>query len=103
MLFEEEAQEALQLAGGIEAVDRRARELVAAGNSPMAARLADWAYYGAPGDARALRLTVDVYLVRLMAPGMPLQESQVYMSHAAEARARLQQLNSPDQASRPPR
>ena len=55
----------------------------------MAARLADWAYYGAPGDARALRLTVDVYLKRLMEPGMPLQESQVYMSHAAEARARL--------------
>jgi alkyl sulfatase BDS1-like metallo-beta-lactamase superfamily hydrolase len=102
MRFEEEAQEALHLAGGIEAVDRRARELVAAGNPRMAARLADWAYYGAPGDARALRLTVDVYLSRLMEPGMPLQESQVYMVHAAEARARLQQLNPPDRASTPP-
>lgn len=39
--------------------------------------------------ARALRLTVDVYLARIAEPGMPLQESQVYFSHAARARAQL--------------
>lgn len=89
--FEDEAVEALRLAGGIEAVDRRARELLP--SSPrLAARLADWAYYGAPGDARALRLTVDVYVARLAEEGMPLQESTVYLEHASRARARLEAL-----------
>ena len=86
--FEDEAAEALRLAGGIDAVDRRARELLSK-DSRLAARLADWAYFGAPGDPRALRLTVDVYVARLAEPGMPLQESTIYLEHAARARARL--------------
>lgn len=91
MRFEDEAREALRLAGGLDAVDRRARELLAS-DTRLAARLADWAYFGAPGDARALRLTVDVYLARIAEPGMPLQESQVYFGHAARARAQLEGL-----------
>jgi glyoxylase-like metal-dependent hydrolase (beta-lactamase superfamily II) len=86
--FEDEAAEALRLAGGIEAVERRARELLPR-DPRLAARLADWAYYGAPGDPRALRLTVDVYLARLAEAGMPLQESTIYLEHAARARAQL--------------
>lgn len=86
--FEDEAAEALRLAGGIEAVDRRARELLPR-DPRLAARLADWAYFGAPGDPRALRLTVDVYVARLAQDGMPLQESTIYLEHAARARARL--------------
>jgi glyoxylase-like metal-dependent hydrolase (beta-lactamase superfamily II) len=89
--FEDEASEALQLAGGLDAVDRRARALLAT-DTRLAARLADWAYYGAPGDVRALRLTIDVYLARIAEPGMPLQESQVYFAHAARARAQLAAL-----------
>lgn len=103
MRFEEEATEALRMAGGLDAVERRARELLAAGNSRLAARLADWACFGAPDDARALKLTVDVYLARLMEPGMPLQESQVYLAHAAKARARLELLTPPNPAPRPRR
>lgn len=91
MQFEDEAREVLHLAGGIEAVERRARELLPA-NPKLAARLADWAYYGAPNDPRALRLTVDVYLARMAEPGMPLQESQVYFVHASKARAQLARL-----------
>lgn len=86
--FEEEATEALVLAGGLDAVDKRARELLPS-NPKLAARLADWAYFGAPGDPKALRLTVDVYLARMAEPGMPLQESQVYFVQAAKARAQL--------------
>lgn len=91
MRYEEEAQEVLHLAGGLEAVDKRARELLPS-NPKLAARLADWAYYGAPNDPRALRLTVDVYLARMAEPGMPLQESQVYFVHASKARAQLARL-----------
>lgn len=88
MRFEEEAAEALALAGGLDAVNKRARDLLPS-NPKLAARLADWAYYGAPGDPKALRLTVDVYLARMAEPRMPLQESQVYFVHAAKARAQL--------------
>lgn len=93
MRFEDEAAEALRLAGGLDAVHKRARELLAA--SPrLAARLADWAYYGAPDDPRAMQLTIDVYLARISEEGMPLQESQVYLVHAARARARLEVLTA---------
>ena len=86
--FEAEAKEAIRLAGGMEALDRRARELLP--TQPMvAARLADWAQYGAPDDPRALRLAVDVYLARLAEPDMPVQEGLIYFDVAAKARARL--------------
>ena len=91
MRFDDEALEALRLAGGIDAVDKRARELLPT-NPKLAARLADWAYYGAPADPRAMRLAIDVYLARMLEPGMPLQESQVYLVHIAKIRARLEHL-----------
>ncbi|MCB2089187.1 MAG: MBL fold metallo-hydrolase [Sphingomonadaceae bacterium] len=91
MSFQKEAAEALSLAGGLDAVDRRARELLPT-NPRLAARLADWAYFGAPGEEKALRLTVDVYVARLAEAGMPLQESTVYLDHAARARAQLELL-----------
>lgn len=86
--FEEEAREALHLAGGLDAVDKRARALLPA-NPKLAARLADWAYFGAPDDPRALRLAVDVYMARLAEPDMPVQEGLVYFDQAARARAKL--------------
>lgn len=91
MRFEDEAREALRLAGGLDAVERRALELLPT-DTKLAARLADWAYYGAPDDPRAMQLAIKVYLARISEPGMPLQESQVYFSHAALVRARLEAL-----------
>lgn len=91
MPFEEEAKEAVRLAGGIEALDKRARQLLQT-NSKVAARLADWAFFGAPDDPRAMRLTVDVYMARLAEPDMPVQEGLVYFDQAARARARLETL-----------
>ena len=91
MRFDDEAAEVLRLAGGLEAVDKRARELLPS-NPRLASRLADWAYFGAPDDPIAMRLTVDVYLARMAEDAMPLQESQVYLVHAALARARLEAL-----------
>lgn len=91
--FEAEAREAIRLAGGIAALDKRARELLPA-NPMLAARLADWAQYGAPEDPRALRLAVDVYMARLAEPDMPVQEATVYFDVAAKARARLAGLEA---------
>ncbi len=91
MPFETEAKEALQLAGGLDAVDKRARELLAS-DTKLAARLADWAYYGAPQDPKALQLTIDVYLARMAEKDMPLQEATVYLDQAAKARAELEAL-----------
>lgn len=94
MRFEDEAAEALRMAGGIEAVEKRARDLLPS-NTKLAARLADWAYYGAPDDPRAMQLTIDVYLARMSEPGMPLQESQVYLVHISKVRARMERLKKP--------
>lgn len=89
--FEAEAKEAIRLAGGIEALDKRARELLT--NDPkLAARLADWAFFGEPESPIALRLTVDVYMARLGEADMPVQEGLVYFDQASKARAKLQQL-----------
>jgi len=88
MPFEAEAEEALRLAGGVDAIDKRARELLAT-DTRLAARLADWAYFGAPNDAKALQLTIDVYMTRLAEKDMPLQEATVYLDHASLARAKL--------------
>jgi alkyl sulfatase BDS1-like metallo-beta-lactamase superfamily hydrolase len=93
LAFEEEAREAIALAGGVDAIDRRARVLLKS-NPRLAARLADWAQYGAPKDPKALRLAVDVYMARIMAADTPVQETFIYFDAAAVARTRLEQLQS---------
>lgn len=93
MRFEDEAKEALHLAGGVDALDKRARGLIGQDNK-LAARLADWASYGAPDNAKALQLAIDVYLARIAEAGMPLQESQVYFVHASVLRAKLARLQA---------
>lgn len=95
--FEAEAQEAVRLSGGVDMLDARARALLP--TQPMlAARLADWAYYGAPDNPKALRLVIDVYLARLLEPNMPVQEGLIYFDMAAKARAKLATL---EKAPRP--
>lgn len=98
--FEEEAKEAIRLAGGMDALDKRARELLP-NNPKLAARLADWAFFGAPENVKALRLTVDIYMARLAEPDMPVQEGLVYFDQAARARARLELLAAIPQGSGP--
>ena len=90
--FDEEAKEALVLAGGVDAVEQRARALLAT-KPRLAARLADWARFGAPNDLQALRLAVDIYVARIMAPDTPTQESSIYLDAAASARARMAEIS----------
>jgi alkyl sulfatase BDS1-like metallo-beta-lactamase superfamily hydrolase len=86
--FEEEAREAVALAGGVVAIDKRARALLE-NNPRLATRLADWAFFGAPDDPIAMQLAVYVYMARIAAPDTPIQEATIYLDIAARARARL--------------
>ena len=93
MTFDDEAREVLRLAGGLDAIEKRARALLAT-NPMLAARLADWAYFGAPDDPKALQLVIDVYLARIAEPDMPVQEGLIYLDMAAKARAKLAELEA---------
>ncbi|MFM8542641.1 MAG: hypothetical protein ACKOAM_05315, partial [Chakrabartia sp.] len=88
-----EARDVLRLAGGLDAIENRARALLLA-NPMLAARLADWAYFGAPEDPKALKLVIDVYLARIAEPDMPVQEGLIYLDMAAKARAKLAELEA---------
>ena len=93
MSFDAEAREVLRLAGGLDAVEKRAREVLPT-NPMLAARLADWAYFGAPDDPKALQLAIDVYLARIAEPDMPVQEGIIYLDVASRARAKLAELGT---------
>lgn len=90
--FDAEAAEAVKLAGGVEPLEKRGRELLKT-DPVLASRLADWAYYGAPNNPKAKRFFMDVYMQRVAAEDTPLQEALVYLSAAAQARAELAALN----------
>lgn len=87
--FEAEAREAVALAGGVAAIEQRARALLKT-DPRLATRLTDWAFFGAPESPVAMQLAVDVYLARIAAPDTPIQEATIYLDIAAKARARLE-------------
>jgi hypothetical protein len=93
MTFDAEAREVLRLAGGLDAVEKRARAVLPT-NPMLAARLADWANFGASDNPKALQLAIDVYLARIAEPDMPVQEGLIYLDVAAKARARLAELGT---------
>lgn len=57
----DQASEIAHLAGGVDALIRRGRELLGQGNSTMAAHLAEWASRAAPADRSAQEFKRDVY------------------------------------------
>jgi alkyl sulfatase BDS1-like metallo-beta-lactamase superfamily hydrolase len=93
--FEEEAREAVALSGGVDALDGRARALLHS-NPRLATRLADWAQFGAPDNAKALQLAIDIYLARIAMPDTPIQEATIYFETAASARSKLARLTGAD-------
>lgn len=64
-LLDDQGREIVSLAGGMAAIDRRARELIAS-DIKMASHLADWAWYADPDDAIAQQLVIDVYRNRVV-------------------------------------
>jgi len=60
-----QAQEIATLAGGVAALVKRGRTLLAQGDTVMAAHLAEWATCATPTDREAQALKRDVYAKRL--------------------------------------
>jgi glyoxylase-like metal-dependent hydrolase (beta-lactamase superfamily II) len=63
----EQGGEIAELAGGVDALVVRGRELIEQGNLPMACHVAEWATRGQPADTGAQELKRDAYGERLAA------------------------------------
>jgi alkyl sulfatase BDS1-like metallo-beta-lactamase superfamily hydrolase len=81
-----QGREIVALAGGMAALDRRARELLDEGQLAMASHLADWAFHAEPQDPTAQALVVDVYRERIAAPDSNTQEKLAYLDAMVTAR-----------------
>ena len=81
-------------AGGVEALDARARELSET-DIVMASHVADWAWFGNPEDPVAQRLLIDVYAHRVVNTESNTQEVLAWLEAMTQAR-RLQLDRSGD-------
>lgn len=96
----EQAAEIARLAGGVDALIQRGRELLAAGNSVLAAHLAEWAVRAHPEHRPALELKRDVYARRLEEEPS-LMAQGIYRAAMNEARIALgEEPAAPDYTSR---
>ncbi len=86
--FDEQSAEITELAGGVAALDRRARALMDE-DIVMASHIADWAWFGHPGDPVAQRLLIDVYAHRIVNTESNTQEILAWLEAMTQAR-RLQ-------------
>jgi glyoxylase-like metal-dependent hydrolase (beta-lactamase superfamily II) len=86
--WSEQAAEIARLAGGVDAVVARGRALLEAGESVLAAHLAEWATRAAPEDREAQALKRDVYDRRL-SEEPSLMGKGIYRAASNDARAVL--------------
>lgn len=82
---EREAAEIVDLAGGLEVVVARARELTRS-DVRLASHLIDWAWSAAPGDPLVQQGVIDVYLARIGDADSNVQEILAYLDMMVEAR-----------------
>lgn len=83
-----QAEEIVRLAGGADAVVARGRELLEAGESQLAAHLAEWVTRAQPGHKGGQELKRDVYAVRLQEEPS-LMAQGIYRAAMNEARIAL--------------
>ena len=86
--FDAQSAAITELAGGVAALDRRARALIET-DIVMASHIADWAWFGDPGDPVAQRLLIDVYAHRIVNTESNTQEILAWLEAMTQAR-RLQ-------------
>lgn len=86
--WSQQAAEIVRLAGGAEALVRRGRELLAAGESKLAAHIAEWVTRALPEHREGQTLKRDVYAQRL-AEEPSLMAQGIYRAAMNEARAAL--------------
>ncbi len=85
--FEARSQEIAKLAGGVEKLVQRAREM-ATTDIVMASHLADWAWYGHPENPAVQALVIEVYKQRIEDPESNTMEMLAYLELMTEARQR---------------
>ena len=86
-VWENQAGLILEMAGGVAALDARARELMKT-DLALAGHVADWAFYAAPDNAIAQQLVLDVYKERILDTSSYTQESLVYLDFMALVKQR---------------
>lgn len=86
-LLEDQGREIVSLAGGMAAIDERARQLIGT-DIRMASHLTDWAWYADPNDPIAQQLVIDVYRNRVMDSETNTMEMLNYIKVMTEARDR---------------
>jgi alkyl sulfatase BDS1-like metallo-beta-lactamase superfamily hydrolase len=86
--FDAQSAVITELAGGVAALDRRARSLLKT-DIVMASHIADWAWFGSPGDPLAQKLLIDVYAHRIVNTESNTQEILAWLEAMTQAR-RLQ-------------
>jgi len=84
--LEVEAQEIVRLAGGIEALLARTRELIKT-DIQLACHLADWAYLAEPENPAVQDVVIEVYRERIVDPASNTQEILTYLNQMVEARS----------------
>ncbi|MDH3707684.1 MAG: MBL fold metallo-hydrolase, partial [Acidimicrobiia bacterium] len=91
--FDRQAAVIAELAGGVDAVVAKAREL-SVDDPPLACHLADWAFHADPSHAGAAQAVLDVYRDRIVHHTKNTQEVLVYLDHMVDARVRLHELGT---------
>jgi alkyl sulfatase BDS1-like metallo-beta-lactamase superfamily hydrolase len=86
--FDQQAAMICELAGGVDAVVAKSREMVET-DSTMACHLADWAYFAEPTNADAARAVLDVYRARIVNDSRNTQEVLMYLDHMTDVQLEL--------------
>lgn len=81
------SREVAKLAGGIDALMARTRELLAQGNLPLASHFADWLVAAEPANKAAQALCAEVYAKRTAAEPSTMSKG-IYGAAAREAKAK---------------
>jgi alkyl sulfatase BDS1-like metallo-beta-lactamase superfamily hydrolase len=86
--FDEQASLIVEIAGGVDVVIGRAREL--SGSDPvLACHLIDWAYFADDTNLDAAAAVIDVYRNRVLHGTRNTQEVLMFLDHMTDARIRL--------------
>ena len=96
--FDQQAAEIASLAGGIDTLVARARELSAT-DPVMACHLADWAFFADESDLDAAQAVIDVYRDRIIHDTQNTQQVLVYLDHMVAARIRMTKAERPEGGS----
>ncbi len=88
--FDQQAAVVCGLAGGIDAVVARAREL-AESDSTMACHLVDWAWYADPADTETAGAVIELYTARIVNDTRNTQEVLMYLDHMTDVQLAISQ------------